>query len=170
MRLWEQETKLIMCDWGKDREIVIEQHITVDSCIADEIVELNRQGIRTEECCCGHHKAASQALIRASSVPRARELGYDPTYYDNDNGLFEIKLKGGKISKTNVPVQSFRRRCPVEIKQWTNLSDRGELINDLVLNADPTENGTDTWIITVSGNAFHKLRSEVLAQDQARVR
>jgi hypothetical protein len=56
----------------------------------------------------------------------------------------------------------------VEIKQWTDLSDRGELINDLVLNADPTENGTDTWIITVSGNAFHRLRSEALAQDQAR--
>ena len=83
-----------MCDFGTDREVVIEQRVKVDSCIADEIVELNHQGVRTEECCCGHHKGFAQALIRASSVTRAKELGYDPIYYDNDNGLFEIKLKG----------------------------------------------------------------------------
>ncbi len=84
-----------MCKWGTDREVVIARHISVDSCIADEVVSLNQLGVYTEGCCCGHHKVAAQALIRASSVDRARELGYSPVYYDNDNGLFEIKLKGG---------------------------------------------------------------------------
>ncbi len=83
-----------MCDWGSDREVVIEQYIKVDSCIAAEIVELNHQGVCTVGSCCGHHKAEGQALIRASSTDRARELGYDPIYYDNVNGLFEIKLRG----------------------------------------------------------------------------
>ncbi|KKK69877.1 hypothetical protein LCGC14_2929620 [marine sediment metagenome] len=86
-----------MCKWGTDREVVVGQRITVDACIAAEIVELNRQGVRTEGCCCGHHKAEGQALIRASSVDRARELGYNPVYYDNDNGLFEIKLRSGGL-------------------------------------------------------------------------
>ena len=83
----------VMCNWGTEQEIVIEQRVKVDSCIAAEIVELNHQGVRTEGCCCGHLKGMAQALIRASSVDRARELGYDPVYYDNDNGLFGIKLR-----------------------------------------------------------------------------
>ena len=56
----------------------------------------------------------------------------------------------------------------MEIKQWTDVENRDELVNDLVLNADPTENGTDSWIITISGNAFHKLRSLALRADPGR--
>ena len=82
-----------MCDWGIEREVVIEQRIWVDSCIADEIVELNRRGVCTEGSCCGHRKAAAQALILPSSVSRARELGYEPIYRDNVGGLFEINLR-----------------------------------------------------------------------------
>ena len=84
-----------MCKWGTNQEVAITQYVKVDSCIAHEIVELNRLGIRTEGSCCGHHRSTGQALIRASSVDRARELGYNPVYYDNSFGLFEIKLKGG---------------------------------------------------------------------------
>ena len=86
-----------MCKWGIEREVAITQHVKVDSCIADEIVGLNRLGVRTEGSCCGHNKVEAQALIRASSVDRARELGYAPTYYANDSGLFEIKLKSGGL-------------------------------------------------------------------------
>ena len=86
-----------MCKWGTEREIAIVQYIKVDLCVANEIEELNRLGVRTEGSCCGHNKAEAQALIRASSVDRARELGYDPIYYANYNGLFEIKLKSGGL-------------------------------------------------------------------------
>ena len=84
-----------MCKWGTDHEVVIEQYIKVDSCIANEIVELNHQGVCTVGSCCGHRKGQAQALIRASSVSKARELGYNPVYYDNSFGLFEIELKSG---------------------------------------------------------------------------
>lgn len=66
-----------MCKWGTDREITIERRVHVDSCIADKIVELNRQGVYTTGCCCGHGEAPASATILPSSQDRARELGYD---------------------------------------------------------------------------------------------
>ena len=56
----------------------------------------------------------------------------------------------------------------MEIRQWTDIKDRDEIINDIVLNADPTENGTNTWIVAISEGAFHSLRSEALRRDQDR--
>jgi hypothetical protein len=74
-------------------KIEITQRIKVDKCIAEEIKWLNSQGVRTEGSCCGHGKSYSQALIKPSSVNKAKELGYNPIYLDNV-GLWEIKLKG----------------------------------------------------------------------------
>lgn len=82
-----------MCKWGSDREVVIEQRVKVDACIADEIVSLNKNGVRTEGSCCGHGKSPATALILPSSQQRARQLGYEPKYHDS--GLFEIQLKSG---------------------------------------------------------------------------
>lgn len=83
-----------MCKWNNCREVVIEQRVKVDACIADEIVRLNKEGVRTEGCCCGHGKGPGAALILPSSVKRARELGYEPQEYEN--GLFQIWLKSCK--------------------------------------------------------------------------
>jgi hypothetical protein len=68
-----------MCEWGTDREITIERRVHVDTCIADTIVELNRQGVYTTGCCCGHGNAPASATILPSSQARARELGYEVT-------------------------------------------------------------------------------------------
>ncbi len=66
-----------MCTWGTLSEITIERRVSVDSCIANAIVELNRQGVYTTGCCCGHGKGPPTATILPSSADRAKELGYD---------------------------------------------------------------------------------------------
>jgi hypothetical protein len=68
----------MMCTWGADRTVQIVQTISVDACIADEIVALNAAGVHTINCCCGHGRGPSKAIIKPSSVSRARELGYSP--------------------------------------------------------------------------------------------
>ncbi len=69
-----------MCTWGTSREITIERRVHVDACIADQIVELNRLGIHTTGCCCGHSKGPATATILPSAQARARELGYTVTF------------------------------------------------------------------------------------------
>ena len=70
-------------------EVVIFRQIMVDEAIADEIVNLNDQGVVTEGSCQGPPPVA---MIRPSSVEKARALGYCPVY-QGDVGLFEIELK-----------------------------------------------------------------------------
>jgi hypothetical protein len=67
-----------MCTWGTEKTIQITQTITVDACIADEIVALNAAGVHTLNACCSHGRGKSVALIKPSSADRARELGYFP--------------------------------------------------------------------------------------------
>jgi len=74
--------------------VTITQRLEVDAEIADEIVWLNEQGVRTEGCCSGHGETLATAMIKPSSVARAKELGYAP-WHIVDLGLFEIKLHGG---------------------------------------------------------------------------
>jgi hypothetical protein len=65
-----------MCDWGALQRITIRQSIVVDACLADLIVTLNEQGVRTTGCCCGHGKGPGSVTITPSSIERASELGY----------------------------------------------------------------------------------------------
>lgn len=91
-----------MCKWGSEISVTIEQKVMVDACIADEIVELNRQGVRTEESCCGHSKVDyKMALIRTCDVNRARELGYDVIQAtEKEPALTEVRLMdSGKEGK-----------------------------------------------------------------------
>lgn len=87
-----------MCRHGDTVEIEITQRIRVDQCIAEEVRQLNAQGVRTEGCCCGHGESRPHALIRPSSAARAAWLGYDPRYRA-DIGLFEIDLKGVEATR-----------------------------------------------------------------------
>jgi hypothetical protein len=65
-----------MCKWGTNTEVEIVRRVKVDACIADWIVDLNRQGIHTTSCCCGHGGAPATATILPSSQQAAREQGY----------------------------------------------------------------------------------------------
>jgi len=69
----------------------IQQIIDVNESIAEEIVWLNEQGVRTEGSCSGHGKSKPSALILPGSAEQAQELGYSPSYRE---GLFEIELQG----------------------------------------------------------------------------
>ncbi|MEC2133456.1 hypothetical protein P9G84_31900 [Brevibacillus centrosporus] len=68
--------------------------IEIDDCIADEIVWLNEQGVRTLNSCCGHLQGKPVALIDANhgSLRKAIELGYKPIQFDGL--MYEIELKG----------------------------------------------------------------------------
>ena len=72
--------------------VTITQQIKVDAEIADEIVWLNQEGVRTEGSCSGHGIARPTAMIKPSSVEKAKQLGYTPWHIE-DLGLFEIKLR-----------------------------------------------------------------------------
>lgn len=80
-----------MCKWGTGREITIERRLTVDACIADEIVRLNKMGVYTTGCCCGHGKGPATANILPSAQDRARECGYDVTLNDGGDPYIEIR-------------------------------------------------------------------------------
>lgn len=83
-----------MCTWGTDQEITIERRVFVDACIADLIVELNRQGVYTTGCCCGHGKGPGTATILPSASPRARELGYTVTLREGFNPYIDLVRRG----------------------------------------------------------------------------
>lgn len=83
---------------SKQIEITISSKIMVDECIAKEIAFLNSLGVRTNHSCCGHGKETPYALIELGySVPeRAKELGYEPYFFDpneDGRGFTKIDLK-----------------------------------------------------------------------------
>ena len=94
--------------------VLITQRITVDAEIADEIVWLNEQGVRTEGSCAAHGETAATAMITASSVERARGLGYAPAYVGG-NDLFEMELRAGvvkqQITLESVCEQPYEGAC-----------------------------------------------------------
>jgi hypothetical protein len=97
------------------------QEVLIDACIAEEIQQLNDQGILTLGCCCGHGKAGqivewenafgkwkgheypAHTLIHEGSLSRAKELGYIPyPYYYADgeqNEVWQMQLKTGCITE-----------------------------------------------------------------------
>lgn len=87
-----------MCKWGTESVVVIEgKSIEVDACIAEELIFLNDNGVKTVASCCGHGKHYPNALILSSSKRRAKELGYFPIYYTfkhADWGRYQLPLKG----------------------------------------------------------------------------
>lgn len=94
--------------------------IVVDACIAEEIQQLNNQGVITLGCCCGHglagqisewensfgkwkgHHEPPNTLLEKDSVDLARKLGYTPyPYYYADgknNNVWQMNLKTGCIT------------------------------------------------------------------------
>lgn len=65
-----------MCEWGERRTVTIERQLSVDACIADQIVALNRAGVYTVNSCCGHGREPGSVSILPTCQRRARELGY----------------------------------------------------------------------------------------------
>lgn len=60
----------------KVTSITITHTIEVDTCIAEEIKELNNvHGIITEFCCCGHG-GQGFIIVRDSDIKRMEKLGY----------------------------------------------------------------------------------------------
>jgi hypothetical protein len=82
---------------GKTTEVIIEgKSISVDSCIADEVSELNRVGIKTLGCCCGHGKYEKTIIIKGHKIPNwewfsgkliMRKRNF---YYKDKEGIFHL--------------------------------------------------------------------------------
>ena len=56
--------------------------VTVDACLADEILELWNQGIHTTGCCCGHGKILGFIGVIDEDIPKMKELGYNQYIYN----------------------------------------------------------------------------------------
>lgn len=58
-----------MCDWGTNKTLLVPvsstewKHKSVDACIADIVEALNKNGILTLNCCCGHGKTDGSILL-----------------------------------------------------------------------------------------------------------
>jgi hypothetical protein len=112
------------------------QRVKVDACIADEIQDLNDQGIITLGCCCGHGRAGEviewenafgrwkgyadppSVLIQEESVEEARRLGYRPyPYYyadGNHNGVWRMQLKTGCLTMEEVKAWHKKEGIPFQ--------------------------------------------------------
>lgn len=98
--------------------------VKVDSCIAEEIQDLNNKGVITLGCCCGHgqagmltewengfgkwkeHVSPPHTLIAEESVSLVKSLGYIPfpyVYADGEQyGVWMMYLKTGCITVEDV--------------------------------------------------------------------
>lgn len=79
----------------REKEITIVHEISVDSCIADEIEELNNVGgIFTLSSCCGHGETG-YIIVAGSDIHEMSKLGYQTIalkYLDN-----EVELEKDRI-------------------------------------------------------------------------
>lgn len=58
--------------------------ITVDRCIADQVVELWENGVRTYGSCCGHNKAQGFINVAPEDYEKALALGFEPYVFTDD--------------------------------------------------------------------------------------
>jgi hypothetical protein len=101
-------------------------NVVVDACIANEIQELNDNGVITLGCCCGHGMAGEitewengfgkwkgqynppNTLINKDSIELAKILGYKPFpyyYADGDhNDVWQINLNTGCVTQDDCKV------------------------------------------------------------------
>lgn len=88
-----------MCERGKTTEVIIEgKSISVDSCIAKEVGEINKKGhIKTLGSCCGHFKYPKTIIVEIketgtiveyySGIIINRKRNF---YYKDEEGIFRL--------------------------------------------------------------------------------
>lgn len=75
-------------------EVIEELNICVDKCLINEIKELNRMGIKTIGCCCGHKKGSGYIQVSSNFVKDMKNLGYEQIPIEaNGNGKWCFKPK-----------------------------------------------------------------------------
>lgn len=71
--------------------------VNVDSCIAEELQELNDKGVLTLNSCCGHSKTGKgDCLIDIRSTDLCSKLGYEVVEYTPEHtkeGIVRMDLK-----------------------------------------------------------------------------
>lgn len=76
-------------DFGSyDNQVMVEaphaigfgRPVCLDTCIAEEVMDLWRRGITTTGCCCGHNKTEGYIGVMPDDIQRMEELGYKVAY------------------------------------------------------------------------------------------
>lgn len=80
--------------------------IWVDACIADEIIDLLSNGVKTIGSCCGHNKAIPSIAVSRESVKLMEAMGY--------KHHFNLSVPKGEYSKIYFYAKSIK--CPWWIK------------------------------------------------------
>ncbi len=116
-----------MCKNGTLKDVLVinpsqnRKQVKVDACIAEEVQQLNNEGIVTLGCCCGHGEAGKiveiknasgtfkeylqppSTLLEERSVRKAKTLGYKPFPYFYKDGthqhVWQMFLKTGCVTK-----------------------------------------------------------------------
>jgi len=93
----------------------------IDACIANEIKELNENGIITLGCCCGHGEHAPVVLVNEKSIKSMLTLGYD---YDMLIEYSNVDISGVHQFKLNTGCKTSD-----EINKWSIEQIEGDLFS-----------------------------------------
>lgn len=80
--------------------------IWVDTCIAEEVIELLSNGVKITGSCCGHNKTIPSIVVAPESIPLMEAMGY--------KHWFNPCVPRGKYSRTFFYAKSVK--CPWWIK------------------------------------------------------
>ncbi len=79
----------------KEKNVILVHEIDIDSCIADEIIELNNiHHVFTLSSCCGHGKGG-YIIVAGTEIDKMADLGYEMTtlkYLDSDIDLGKDRI------------------------------------------------------------------------------
>lgn len=84
--------KFIKCNCSDEYK----ESVTVDACLAGEIIWLWDKGVKTCGCCCGHGRHLGFIQVPDDCVDQMRELGYQ-------NYIYEEKFGGPERKDTFIP-------------------------------------------------------------------
>jgi hypothetical protein len=102
---------MVAPDWLKEQQ---PNGVCIDVCIALEISNLWKMGVKTCNSCCGHGKLPASIVVYEESIEKMVELGYelDP-FYKNRNDIFLAKtlLENATMPLTTDELMNNIKQC-----------------------------------------------------------
>lgn len=83
--------------------------IWVDACIAEEVMELLNNGVKTMGCCCGHNKLIPSIAVHPESVKLMEAMGY--------KHHFNPSVPKGKYSRIYFYAKSIKCSWRIKLTQ-----------------------------------------------------
>lgn len=120
----------------------------LDTCIAEEVMQLWMKGIETTGCCCGHGKAHPFIGVAEKDIQKMRTLGYQGQYNPMRPGDEDTFYPLGYYSNTVLPP-----RPTLDYEQEFSAALQRQMEDMVQLNPN---------VIMSMGNGFRLFRDKIL--------